>query len=211
MIGVHEIPVAKRTPPAVHAWRRKADSDDAALLSAIGRGDRQAYAVLYDRYAAVLLGLIYRILRSRTEAEDVLHDVFLQIWLNGHHYDAARGAPFVWLTRLARNRTLDRREWLASQQRTLHRAGSTIPEGAPDPAEITSAVEDGRRLLRALAEISETQRRVLLLAYFEGLSQAEIAVRIGKPLGTVKSSVRLALGKLRQLLRPRQSGRPDRT
>src|SRR5262245_4771381 len=187
MIGVHEIPVAKRTPPAVHAWRRKADSDDAALLSAIGRGDRQAYATLYDRYGAVLLGLIYRILRSRTEAEDVLHDVFLQIWHNGHHYDAARGAPFVWLTRLARNRALDRRERLASQQRTLHRAGSTTPEGPPDPAEITSTAEDGRRLRRALAVVPEIQRRVLMLAYFEGLTQSEIAARIDKPLGTVKS------------------------
>jgi RNA polymerase sigma-70 factor (ECF subfamily) len=188
-------------------WREKAAATDAALLSAVARGDHDAYAALYQRYGSIILGLLYRILRSRMEAEDVLQDVFLQVWRRARDFDQARGGGFVWLTTLARSRALDRLDLLASRQRTIGRAAGAGAESAPDPAELASSAEEGRRLLQALAEIPDAQRQVLLLAYFEGLTQSEIATRLDQPLGTVKSQARLGLVKLRQLLRARAGRR----
>jgi RNA polymerase sigma-70 factor, ECF subfamily len=183
---------------------------DAELLSAVARKDRDAYAAVYERYGRILLGLLMRILDDRAEAEEVLQDVFLQVWRRAADYDDSRGRPFVWLTTLARSRALDRIDALRSRQRTAAGAGSAIRESAPDPAELASEAEDGRRLRRALAEIPAAQREVLLLGYFEGLSQSEIAARLDAPLGTVKSHARLGLTKLRALLRlgdPTREGR----
>jgi RNA polymerase sigma-70 factor (ECF subfamily) len=174
---------------------------DADLLSAVARGDRQAYAALHRRYAPVLLGLIVRILDSRPEAEDVLQEVFLQIWRRAGDFDAGRGRPFTWLVTLARSRALDRLSVLHSRTRlsAVHARDPVCPD-AVDPVHAASFAEHARRLRDALAQIPEAQRQVLLLAYFEGLTQVEIARRIGAPLGTVKSHVRLALTKLRDLL-----------
>ncbi len=186
--------------------RQNADAADAALLAAVARGDQAAYAALYGRHAPTLFGLLDRILGSRPEAEELLQEVFLYVWRRARDYDEARGAPFVWLTTLARSRALDRLDAAASRRRTVARASDAPAPALPDPAERASAAEEERRLLRALAEIPEAQRSVLLLAYFEGLSQSEIAARLEKPLGTVKSLARLGLARLRELLaRPRRS------
>ena len=189
--------VEGRTVGAPTIW----PATDAELLSAVARGDRDAYAAVYARYGRILLGLLMRILGDRAEAEEVLQDVFLQVWRRAADYDGSRGRPFVWLTTLARNRALDRIDALRSRQRAAAGATSAIGS-APDPAELASVAEDGCRLRRALAEIPAAQREVLLLGYFEGLSQSEIAARLGAPLGTVKSHARLGLTKLRALLRP---------
>lgn len=181
-------------------WRRPEASSDAALLTAVARGDREAYAALYRRYGAVLLGLLLRILRSRTEAEDVLQDVFLQVWRRARDFDETRGRAFVWLATLARNRALDRLDAIASRQRTVADAGAVEGGHVGDPAEVASTAEEARRLARALAELPAVQRNVLLLAYFEGLTQVQIADRLRQPLGTIKSHVRLGLGRLRALL-----------
>jgi RNA polymerase sigma-70 factor (ECF subfamily) len=190
---------------AVRPWRQNPDAADAALLSAVAQGDHAAYAALYDRYAPTLFGLLDRILGSRAEAEEVLQEVFLYVWRRAPDYDEARGAPFVWLTTLARSRALDRLDKVASRKRTISRASSAVAPRTPDPAELASSAEEERWLLRALAEIPESQRLVLFLAYFEGLSQSEIAARLDKPLGTIKSLARLGLAKLRERLRPRRT------
>jgi RNA polymerase sigma-70 factor (ECF subfamily) len=187
---------------AVNIRRQQADPTDADLLSAVARGDREAYATLYYRYSPILLGLLIRILGIREEAEDALQELFLQVWRRAGDFDGTRGRPFVWLTTLARNRALDRLDATGSRQRTLSRAGGSGADGVPDPAELASSAEEGRRLVRALAEIPSPQRDVLLLAYVEGLSQSEIAARLAQPLGTVKSQARLGLAKLRALLGP---------
>ena len=192
--------VPRRAPEAVEAWRQKADREDAVLLAAVAGGDEGAYATLYDRYGAVLLGLLHRILGSLCEAEDVLQEVFLQVWREARHFDEARGKAFVWLTTLTRSRGLDRLDGIASRRRTALRAASCVVESAPDVADLASAAEDRRRLLVALADIPEPQRDVLLLAYFEGLTQTEIAARLDRPLGTIKSLARLGLEKLRRVL-----------
>jgi len=192
--------VAGRTAYAVRTWRQQADAEDGALLSAVARGDTDAYAAFYHRHCAAVLGLLFRILRSRSEAEDVLQDVFLQIWRQAGEFSATRGVPFVWLTTLARSRAFDRLDAIASRQRTVARAAGAVSECVPDPGELASSAEDEWRLRRALAHVPDAQRDVLLLAYFEGLSQSAISARLDMPLGTVKSNARLGLVKLRQQL-----------
>jgi RNA polymerase sigma-70 factor (ECF subfamily) len=183
---------------------RQAPAGDAALLAAVARGDREAYAALHRRYAAVLLGLVHRILGSRMEAEDVLQEVFLQVWRRAGEFDERRGTTFRWLATLARSRALDRRGVLDARRRLAAlRGGDGVEAAVPDPVDAALLAESVRRLRAALAQLSEAQRTVLLLAYFKGLSQSEIARLLGAPLGTVKSQARLGLTKLRQLLRGR--------
>jgi RNA polymerase sigma-70 factor, ECF subfamily len=174
---------------------------DAELLDAIARGDREAYAAIYRRYASILLGLLIRIFRDRSEAEDVLQEAFVQIWKRAGDFDERRGQALHWLATVARNRALDRLSTLRSRERIAARQPlDPSPEESADPAEEASLAEDAREVRRALGEIPESQRRVLLLAYFEGLSQSEIAARLDAPLGTVKSHARLGLMKLREVL-----------
>jgi RNA polymerase sigma-70 factor, ECF subfamily len=174
---------------------------DAELLDAIARGDREAYAAIYRRYASILLGLLIRIFRDRSEAEDVLQEAFVQIWKRAGDFDERRGQALHWLATVARNRALDRLSTLRSRERIAARQPlEPSPEESADPAEEASLAEDAREVRRALGEIPESQRRVLLLAYFEGLSQSEIAARLDAPLGTVKSHARLGLMKLREVL-----------
>ena len=181
--------------------QRKGDAEDAGLVFAVARGDEGAYATLYSRYGPTLLGLVYRIVRNRAEAEDVLQDVFLQVWRRASTFDDVRGSVFVWLTMLARSRALDRLDLMASRDRTA-RAATAVDESTPDAADLATSAQERRRLLQALAVIPDAQRQVLQLAYFEGLSQREIAARLDRPLGTIKSLVRLGLNKLRRQLAP---------
>jgi RNA polymerase sigma-70 factor (ECF subfamily) len=185
----------------VTARLEETGAPDGELLAAVARGDRQAYAALHRRYAPLLLGLLTRILPSRPEAEDVLQDVFLQVWKRAADFDERRGRPFPWLVTLARSRALDRLSVLDSRSRlaAVH-TRDVRPEEAPDPVHAASFAEHARRLRAALEQIPDSQRQVLLLAYFEGLTQSEIAGRLGTPLGTVKSHARLGLTKLRDLL-----------
>ena len=173
---------------------------DTELLHAIARGDESALAALYDRYNSILLGLLLRILHSRVEAEDVLQEVFLQIWQRAAKFDEARGRAFTWMVTLARSRAIDRLRSLQSRQRADDTALRDAPEAVGD-ASVDAYHAEQRRIVRgALAEIPEEQRRALLLAYFEGLTQSEIAERLGQPLGTVKTRMRSGMSKLRDLL-----------
>lgn len=178
----------------------KTDPSDASLLAAVARGEESALGALYDRHASILLGLVLRIVRGRPEAEDVLQEVFVQIWQRAGDYDPARGRPFLWLSMLARSRALDRVRSLGFRDRV---AADVAREPAPPASDMVAEVargEEGAIVRRLLDEIPEAQREALKLAYFEGLTQAEIAERTGKPLGTVKTHTRLGLMKLRDRL-----------
>jgi len=163
--------------------------------------DSQALADLYDRYAPVSLALAGRILGDRSEAEDVLQIVFTRVWQEAGRYDAAKGSPTSWILSWVRNGAIDRlRRREALQRATLHSLDHA-PAGHEEPAghDEQSALER-ERLQKAVASLPADQRQVIELAYFEGLSQTQIAQRLGEPLGTVKTRVRLGMSKLRQAL-----------
>jgi len=177
-----------------------ADDD---LLQAVSRGDESALAALYDRYRLILFGLILRILHDRHEAEDVLQEAFLQVWRRANDFDPARGRAFTWLVTIARSRALDRLRMLGSRSRFIDADEQAGSDEVLDTARELVRSETGEIVRRALRELPDEQRRTLLLAYFEGLTQAEIAERLGHPLGTVKTRMRSGLIKLRELLRDR--------
>ena len=185
---------------------QQTDAEDAGLLRAVARGDESAFARVYDRYSPILLGLLLRILRSRAEAEDVLQEVFLQVWQQARSFDESRGRAFTWLVTLARSRAIDRLRAVDSRERAAQRSAE---DGLPVRQERVMAEEDAIRAERAeavrdaLGELPEEQRQVLVLAYLEGMSQSEIAAAKNQPLGTVKTRTRAGLKKLSESLRSR--------
>jgi RNA polymerase sigma-70 factor (ECF subfamily) len=173
---------------------------DITLLQAIARKDEPALAALYDRYRLTLFGLLMRILNSREEAEDVLQEVFLQVWRRAADFDERRGRPFTWLVTLTRSRAIDRLRQLHSRERLVSSDAEVLAFSVLDPAQAAFRSEQRELVAGALAELSEEQRYTLTLAYFEGLTQSEIAARLSSPLGTVKTRMRSGMIKLRELL-----------
>ncbi|HUM01528.1 MAG TPA: sigma-70 family RNA polymerase sigma factor [Thermoanaerobaculia bacterium] len=170
---------------------------DSELFGRVVQRDREAFAEFYDRWADVLFPVCVRILRDATEAEDVLQDIFVQVWREAGRYDPARAPLKSWLFSIARSRSLDR--W-----RSRKAAGARIvaAEPLPEPGDSGAAAESSllrQDVIRTLGRLSVKERTVLVLAYFEGLTQTEIAAHLGEPLGTVKSRARAGLAKLQSL------------
>ena len=172
------------------------DADDEAQVAAKAAGgpDAQAaMATLYARHAALLLGLALRIVRDPREAEDLLHDVFLEAWRSAKAFDPKRGKVRTWLAIRMRSRALDSQKSARVSRNAgddgLDRVVADADAGAPSP--------DHGRIHSALAALGPDQRRVLELAYFEGLSCTEIAERVAVPVGTVKSRIAAGLDRLR--------------
>jgi RNA polymerase sigma-70 factor, ECF subfamily len=173
---------------------------DVELLKAVARGDEQALAQLYDRYRGILFGLLVRILNSREEAEDVLQEVFLQVWRQAADFDEKRGKPFTWLVTLARSRGIDRLRSLGARDRVAQASTREASEEVSDAAIDTFRSEQRELVTSALAQLPEEQKSPLVLAYFDGLTQSEIAAKLGAPLGTVKTRMRAGMIKLREQL-----------
>ncbi|MEO6953514.1 MAG: sigma-70 family RNA polymerase sigma factor [Polyangia bacterium] len=185
------------------------EPDEGALLARIARGDREAYRTLYERLSAQGLGLALRVLGSRAEAEEALQESFLDVWTRSGQFDAARGNGRSWVLSMIRNRSIDRVRTRGAVARMVDRAESdaaTLPRHGETPADALVRSEARAQIQSAMAELTEEQRHALELAYFEGLSQSEIAERLGEPLGTVKSRVRAAMDKLGRLI-PKDRGR----
>jgi RNA polymerase sigma-70 factor, ECF subfamily len=174
---------------------------DAELLNGLAAGDMNAMSELYDRYAARLLGLALRIVGDRTDAEDVVQEVFAQAWRTAAQYSRARGSAGAWLTIMARTRSLDRLRARRGSEKPLidgkHREMAT---SAPPASDDLIAREQAAELRGAVMLLPPEQRRALELAYFEGLSQSQIAAQLQTPLGTVKTHIRGALATLRRSL-----------
>ena len=175
-------------------------ANDVELLKAIAARDEAALAQLYDLYRVILFGLLMRILNNREEAEDVLQEVFLQVWRRAADFDENRGRPFTWLVTLARSRGIDRLRTLAARERVATAGAQDEAEAVSDAASDAFRSEQREVVNNALAQLPDEQKRLLLLAYFDGLSQSEIAARVGAPLGTVKTRMRTGMEKLRELL-----------
>lgn len=181
-------------------YPEQAQSTDVYLLDAIARGDEQALATLYDRYRLILFSLILRILHSRPEAEDVLQEAFLQVWQKAKGYDESRGRPFTWLVTISRSRAIDRLRSLGARDRLAISVEREASEEVGDAVTDVILSERGKVVRDTLAELPEDQRQVLLLAYFDGFTQSEIAKRLDLPLGTVKTRMRSGMIKLREML-----------
>lgn len=186
---------------------------DSAMIERIMAGDESALAALYDRYAGMLFAMLVRILKDSSAAEEVLQDLFLQLWRGAARFDASRGSLPAWLLVIGRNRALsrlrgkERREYVPDPEEFSMEAVPS-PGNLEDEAARTQLMQ---RLRGALATLPTEQREAVELAYFEGMTQTEIAVRTECPLGTVKSRVRAAMQTLKQVLNDestRQPGRP---
>jgi RNA polymerase sigma-70 factor (ECF subfamily) len=174
---------------------------DVELVALLSGGDLQAAACLYDRYASILLALSFRILRERSEAEDVVHDAFVTMANRAAQYTPERGSVIAWLVTLVRNLSIDRTRRRDRRGVILRSAVVNEPKGLEsDPEELLADARTRAKVRRALATIPAVQRATLEFAFFEGLSYPEIAEREGIPLGTIKSRAARALASLREAL-----------
>lgn len=188
--------------PAVHLFMESRPSpDDAHLLRRIASGDGDALTRLFDQHSPVVLGLLVRMLGVRAEAEEVLQEVFLQVWMQADRYEELRSSPRGWILMLARSRALDRLRRRTSQQRREDEvaAGEGVAVRPVGTARLEEA-EQRSRVGAALGVLSPEQRHCIELAFFEGLTHTQIAERLKAPLGTVKSRILLGMNKLRQAL-----------
>jgi RNA polymerase sigma factor (sigma-70 family) len=182
----------------------------AQLLARTGLGDRQAFSRLYERTSGHLFAVVLRIQRDRAQAEDLLQEVYVAVWKAASSFDAARSQPLTWLTHIARNRAIDSLRRAQSQPRT-ESLSVDEDDGQPDPAEALVSDEPGpldllnqasekRELTQCMERLTPTQRQSVALAFYDGLSHAEVAAHLREPLGTVKSWVRRALNTLKSCL-----------
>ncbi|HEY0515280.1 MAG TPA: sigma-70 family RNA polymerase sigma factor [Thermoanaerobaculia bacterium] len=177
------------------------ETEDRELMVRVATRDGAAFARLFEVHSPVTLGLLHRILGGRSEAEEVLQEVFLQVWMQADRYDEARSTPRGWILMLARSRALDRLRRRDSVRRREEAAGEEA--GAAIPPVGTQRLESAerqRQVSTALGQLSPDQRRCIELAFFEGLTHTQIAQRLAAPLGTVKSRILLGMNKLRQAL-----------
>lgn len=171
------------------------DEEVAVLLARCARSDAHAFRQLYDLEADVLYGAALRITRQAAMADDVLHDAMLQIWDNASRFDATRGGGRSWMLALVRYRAIDAIRRVGRETLTSDPPDRLDPQS--DPFERLARSSDQRLLEHCLGAIEERPRRLVMLAFLEGLTHAEVAARVGEPLGTVKSVIRRALLALR--------------
>ena len=176
------------------------------LLRRVAQGDRRGVEELYDRFSGVLFSTAYRVLNSQEAAEDVLQDVFVQIWEKAPLYDPTRGKPMTWAITLTRNKAIDR---LRSAQRRSRLQDELLQESQTaeqfdDRSSFDAAsTSDTNKLVHgAIQKLSKDQREAIELAFFSSLTQLEIAERLKLPLGTIKARIRRGMMRLRDLLGP---------
>ena len=188
--------------------------DLSRLLARAGLGDRAAFATLYERTSPHLFAVILRINRDRAQAEDILQEVYVNVWRAAQSFDASQSQPLTWLTSVARNRAIDSLRRAQAQPRIQTTFASTttaggledddvydtVADAAPGPLDLLSRASDARALDACMERLTSLQRQSVALAFFHGLSHAEVAEQLRQPLGTVKSWVRRALIALKSCL-----------
>ncbi len=178
-----------------------AREDDAQLFARIANGDSRALGVLYGKLSDRVMAVAFRLLRDPYEAEDVVQDTFVEVWKRAPQYERARGGAAAWVLTIARNRAIDRLRAQGSSSRAARAASSEPPSlVVPEPLELARRRQAHERVSAALASLPLEQRQVIELSYLDGLTQSEIAARLCKPLGTVKSRIRAGMSKLTEIL-----------
>jgi len=187
------------------ADRQESESRWAQLISRIATSDQLAFADFYDDTSRLVYGLVLRMVANPADAEEVTFDVYTQIWKQAGRFDATRGKPSAWFFTIARSRALDclrargRRQEDKQQPIEILRDYS---DESPAPHETSDITVRRERIVAALAGLGGEQREAIELAFFGGLSHSEIADRLGQPLGTVKTRIRLGMQRLRDELQP---------
>jgi RNA polymerase sigma-70 factor, ECF subfamily len=177
------------------------------VIARVGKGDSQAFAELYEQSSSLLFTLALRILNNRDEAAELLQDVYIEVWRKAGNFDQNRGSPMAWLITLTRSRAIDRVRASSSRGRTLtdsleESRAEELQSDLPDPLE-THTVEELRILVGdALSDLPAAQQEALELSFYDGLTHAEIAAKLDKPIGTIKTRIKLGMNKLRYTLRP---------
>jgi RNA polymerase sigma-70 factor, ECF subfamily len=176
---------------------------DIGLLLRIAARDETALAEFYDRHSRLAYSVIIRILRSQSDAEDVLQEAFVRVWSRAETYDALRGSPAAWLTRIARNRAIDRLRARRAQP------NAAVEPAVPASTDTVRSIEPATRetmtagaVRDAMATLTPEQRALIEAAFFEGYTHIELATRFGMPLGTVKTRIRAGLAAMRDRLEP---------
>jgi RNA polymerase sigma-70 factor, ECF subfamily len=172
-------------------------TDDTTAMLAVAEGDQEALRHLYDRYGRLTHSIVYRISGDAALAEECTQDTFVTLWRRAGSFDPARGQVSTWLFTIARNLAISA---VRRRRPTVELEERAEPATTEGPEELIAAADAAAQLAEAMAALPEQQSAVLQLAYFEGLSQSEIATRLGLPLGTVKGRVRLALERMRVLV-----------
>jgi RNA polymerase sigma-70 factor, ECF subfamily len=174
---------------------------DGELIQGIRNGEQTPLRILYDRYGGLVYTVALRILKRTEEAEDLTQEIFLTFWKDGK-FDPKRASLSTYLGLLTRSRALNKLEQRASHQRSLNRLQQSEPQGVTTLTllELASLEEQYQQVRKALNQLSESQRQVLTLSYYEGLSYSKISQRLSLPLGTVKTKARQGLLKLRKIL-----------
>jgi len=180
------------------------------LLARAGLGDRAAFGQLYERTSGHLFAVVLRIQRDRGQAEDLLQEIYVSVWKAAASFDAARSQPLTWLTSIARNRAIDSLRRAQAQPRLESTtrdddddrpdAADALADDGPGPLELLGRASDARELTQCMERLTPPQRQSVALAFFDGLSHAEVAEQLREPLGTVKSWVRRALMTLKGCL-----------
>ena len=203
---------AQRPLPGIQAGRDSGggsgalpdEPDDRQLLQRIVERDKDALDALYGRYATPVYSLALGMLKQPPLAEEVTQDVFLNIWLKAASFNAERGQARSWIMSVAHHRVIDvirsRRRMASATDPEAYETLERLPAGGPSVESQVQQTLDRERIMQALATLPDSQREVILMAYYEGYSQSEMADRLGQPLGTIKTRVRLAMQKLRSAL-----------
>ncbi|TMA97574.1 MAG: sigma-70 family RNA polymerase sigma factor [Deltaproteobacteria bacterium] len=171
------------------------------LIRQTANQDREAFSQLYDHFSSLVYTLAMRMLRMSSDAEDLLQEVFVQVWHQANRYSEERGSPEAWIVNIARSRAIDKLRSIRRMERSFVLTDDPAKAESSDNVESSAAESETKLTMNsALANLPEAQRKVLVLAYFDGLSQSEIADRLKEPLGTVKTRMRSGIQRLRDLL-----------
>jgi RNA polymerase sigma-70 factor, ECF subfamily len=174
----------------------------AYLIQQIAKQDREAFGQLYDRSSSLVFSLAMRMLKVRSDAEDLLQEVFVQVWRQAVNYSADRGSPEAWIINIARSRAIDKIRSIRRMEKSFVLTDDPARAESSENVESSTAESEAKLSMNsALANLPEAQRKVLELAYFDGLTQTEIAERLREPLGTVKTRMRSGIQRLREILR----------
>ncbi len=173
------------------------------LVERVAGGDSEALSELYDRFSGMLLGLATKILGNPSDGEEVLQEVFVQVWRQASRYQRSRSSVSTWLVLITRSRSIDRLRSRNVKLRTAHEAHRESPRTHASPEGVGNVLMEERRkrLARELAELPDEQREVLEMAYYRGMTQREVSEMTDTPLGTVKTRTLLAMKKLRIALK----------